>query len=279
MGLAAFVSGPRIIEPLMTVWVDGLALRPVDYLVTYEDNIVPGTGNVVLTSKLNSQLFVKIPFEIVGIVTVTPVTTLDGETASIVSVMDSYSVPATIKSDDIGYVFAAPKAGYAVKVSATNAYIEASGGTVYKIVPTNTVVGGELAPIVVTVAVTTVNEGIGNFNAMMLTDSNNGALFELTAAEGSGGLMAGTIKLYGVKYRTLDDGIIGYSEISIAETKTVTEGDSKVTWNPTLGKVGTTDQKYSIYYVYAVYEYTVGDDTNKVVCQGLYGSNPTLNDA
>lgn len=269
-------TGSAITPDIIGVSVDGFRLKASDYNVTYEDNTKVGTAKIILTAKSDDELVKVVTFNIIGDAAISVVTTLDDVTASIEG-KATYSVPPTVSSDSFVYITALPASGYALEVSATNSYVEAFGTGVYRLFPDGTLDStGAMAGITVTIAVSTINDGVGNFAVMMLTDSNNGALIELTSADGSGGLMAGTLKLYGVQYRMTDDGLLAYSAISITDTKAVSAGTSKVTWNPTLGKVGSTDSKYYVYYVYAVYEYTVDEDTNKVVSPGMYGHSVTL---
>lgn len=270
---------------IKSVMIDGMYLKPFvsgsdvrDYDVTLSNNINPGQGSLTLASRLNSSISITIPFEITGPIKIQASYTLNGVIAPIESVMDTLEIPSKVQSDGSANMYLKPDAGYTLSIKVDNALIQSYADGIYTITPTRQMTDGSFDTITITVNVVSISSGVKSFNVMMLTDSNNGALIQIESPESSGGLLEGTLKLYGVKYRVTADGLIAYSSIDLTDFKNVGAGDTKVQWNPTLGNVGSTEDKYAIYYVYAVYEYSDENGTNRLVSEGKYGYSPTLND-
>lgn len=205
-------------------------------------------------------------------ITIDTIGYLDGEVHSIDD-KGTFTVPDSIASDKTGFIIASPISGYSVKLVLQNAYLEASGDSVYRFTPlgTDSDGDGQMDDITVSIYVSTILDGIGDFRIAALTNGNQGALVVLEAAS-SGGLISGDVSVKGVYYATFGSGttaVRAFGAIDMDYEGESFAGKERLSWNPVLANG-------EIYNIYAQYTYELGGEDNTVTTPMVSGNNVTI---
>ncbi len=205
-------------------------------------------------------------------INITTIGYLDGEVHSIDD-KGTFTVPDSIASDKMGFITASPISGYSVRLVLQNAYLEASGDDVYRFTPlgTDSDGDGQMDGITVSIYVSTILDGIGDFRIAAFTNGNQGALVILEAAS-SGGLIDGSVSVKGVYYATFGEGttaVRAFGAIDMDYEGESFAGKERLSWNPVLANG-------EIYNIYAQYTYELGGEDNTVTTPMLSGNNVTI---
>lgn len=137
---------------------------------------------------------------------ITAVYTLDGspsdlETLKTKCIDEKLIVPGTVIEGTTEYVTIVPLSNYEFTVSSTDAFVRASAGGLYSVVPRD---GAE--SITIGIDCRTLQQGVGDFGIATINNGNRGAVVILEASS-SAGLLEGNVHFRGVYCKGLGTGV------------------------------------------------------------------------